>query len=356
MKKLFFTIISIFLLFFLLLSCNFKDKSKKTDIGIILPTQAESRWKQDESSFRRLLKNKATIELLFSNNDSNLEKQNVEYLIKKGIKVLIICPYKNNEAIKSVEIAKKAGVTVICYDRLITNTNDIDYFVTFDSFLVGIEQGRFITESLDNSESQKKNNSLFLYVGAKSDYNSYQFFKGAWFYLQPKIEDGTFVVRNLKNIDSIKNKKELSNEDFIDIFQQISTNWKVSDSKKLAKENLSQCTIEEKEKCFILAPNDVTARSFSTVFYNDKNVKSCIITGQDADIESARLIREGKQSMTIWKDTSILAEDSIKMALDILNGKLPKTTTVYNNNSKDIPSKQTAVTVIDKDNIGIILD
>ena len=60
--------------------------------------------------------------------------------------------------------------------------------------------------------------------------------------------------------------------------------------------------------------------------------------------------------MTVWKNTAILARDAITMALDILDGKVPETTSTYDNNVKKVPAKQTAITVIDKGNVKLLAE
>lgn len=332
-----------------LVSCGNKAK---TDVGIVLPTKDEPRWIQDETSFRKLLEGKASVELLFSQGDSNKEKQNVESLLNKGIKVLVICPQDGAAAASAVEAAKKDGVKVICYDRLITDTAAVDYYVTFDSFQVGVAQGQYLI----NNASGEKGQSLYLYAGAASDNNAFIFFEGAWSVLQPKIADGTFVVRNSDKAIALKDKKNLSRSELADIINQVTTDWNFDIAKKKAADNLTVASDSEKGACLVLAPNDGTARAIADEFAKDPAVSSYVITGQDAELASAQYIIDGKQSMTVWKNTAVLSEDAITMALDVLAGKTPSTSSTYDNNVKKVPAKQTAVTVINKDNIKLLVE
>ena len=101
----------------------------------------------------------------------------------------------------------------------------------------------------------------------------------------------------------------------------------------------------------VLGPNDGTARSIADVFATDKDVSSYVVTGQDAEIASVQYVIDGKQSMTVFKDTRTLAADSVAMAVSILNGETPATDTTYNNEAKDVPAKQTNIVVVTKDNV-----
>ncbi|MCX7773532.1 MAG: sugar ABC transporter substrate-binding protein [Clostridia bacterium] len=316
-------------------------------IGIVLPTKDEPRWVQDETRFTDALRSTDyKVEILFSQGDSAKEKQNVEALIAKGIKVLIICPQDGAAAAAAVDEAKKEGITVISYDRLITNTASVDYYVTFDSFAVGKAQGQYL---IDNAKGT--GNPLYLYAGAASDNNAFIFFEGAWSVLQPKIADGTFVIKNSSEAVALKDKATLSRDELGKIIGQVTTNWQFNDAKNLAEAHLTAAPAADKGNVFILAPNDGTARAIADAFAADKDVTSYKITGQDAEKASVQYIIDGKQSMTVFKDVRTLVTDAINMAVTVLKGNKPETTGEYDNGATKVKAKQTDVIVVDQANV-----
>ena len=324
-----------------------ETKSGGTDIGIILPTKDEPRWVQDETRFKDALKDTDySVEVLFSQGSSAKEKENVEALMAKGIKVLVICPQDASAAAAAVDEAKEEGITVISYDRLITDTKSVDYYVTFDSISVGKAQGQYLVD-----KATGKGNPLYLYCGAATDNNAFLFFEGAWDVLQPKIADGTFVIKNSSEAVALQDKATLSRDEMSKIIAQVTTNWDFNEAKNKAEAHLTSAKAEDKGNVFILAPNDGTARSIADVFAADTDVKSYVITGQDAEKASIQYIIDGKQSMTVFKDVRILVKDSIGMAVDVLEGKTPETTGTYNNKVVDVKAKQTAVQVVDAENV-----
>ena len=328
-----------------LAACSGGSKKSSVDIGIVLPTKDEPRWVQDETRFTDALKKTDyTVETLFSQGSSAKEKENVEALIANGIKVLIICPQDGAAAAAAVDAAKEEDITVISYDRLITDTKSVDYYVTFDSVAVGAAQGQFL---VDNAKG--KGLPLYLYAGAASDNNAFLFFEGAWKVLQPKIADGTFVIQNSKEAVALQGKAELSRDEMSKIIAQVTTNWDFNEAKNKAEAHLT-ASDAKKGDVFILAPNDGTARSIADVFAGDSDVKSYKITGQDAEKASIQYIIDGKQSMTVFKDVRTLVNDSIDMAVSILKGETPNTTGSYNNNAVDVKAKQTNVIVVTADN------
>lgn len=320
-------------------------------VGIVLPTKDEPRWLQDQARFESVIADTGyTVEVLFSQGSSATEKTNVETLIAKGIDVLIICPQDAAAAAATVEAAKAEGITVISYDRLITGTDAVDYYVTFDSISVGEAQGQFL---IDNAQGQ--GNPLYLYAGAATDNNAFLFFEGAWNVLQPKIADGTFVIKNSSEAVALQDKAELTRDEMAAIIGQVTTNWDFNEAKSKAESHLTSVKAEDKGVVYILAPNDGTARSIADVFAADADVTDYFITGQDAEIASVQYIIDGKQSMTVFKDTRQLAQDAMDMAIKVMEGNKPETDTTYDNGKVEVPAKQTPVVVVTKDNVKEVL-
>lgn len=317
-------------------------------VGIVLPTKDEPRWLQDQAQFESILGDAGfTNQVLFSQGSSATEKTNVEALISKGIKVLIICAQDGSAAAAAVEEAKAAGITVIAYDRLITGTDAVDYYVTFDSFAVGVAQGQYL---IDNAP-EGSGIPLYLYAGAATDNNAFIFFEGAWSVLQPKIADGTFVIANSSEAEALAANATLTRDDEAKIIGQVTTDWDFNVAKSKAEANLTSASADMKGDVLVLAPNDGTARSIADVFAADKDVTSYKVTGQDSEKASVQYVIDGKQSMTVFKDTRTLAADSVAMAVSVLNGETVTTDTTYDNGKIEVPAKQTAIIVVTKENV-----
>ncbi|NMC46222.1 MAG: sugar ABC transporter substrate-binding protein [Chloroflexi bacterium] len=316
-------------------------------VGIVLPTKDEPRWIQDETRFTDALNAAGyNVEILFSQGDSAKEKANVESLISKDIKVLIICPQDGAAAAAAAEEARAAGVKVISYDRLILGTDAVDYYVTFDSNAVGAQQAQYLVDHATGS-----GNPLYLYAGAASDNNAFLFFEGAWSVLQPKIADGTFVIKNSSEAVALQDTAALSRDEMSKIIGQVTTNWDFNTAKNLAEANLTATTAADKGDVFILAPNDGTARAIADAFAVDTDVTSYYVTGQDAEKASVQYIIDGKQSMTVFKDVRTLVSDAISAAVALLQDTAPESKGSYNNGAADIPAIQSAVVTVDKDNV-----
>ncbi len=325
--------------------------SEKLAVGIVLPTKDEPRWIQDETRFKEALTAAGyEVEILFSQGSSAKEKENVEALITKGIQVLIICPHDGTAAAAAAEEAARAGVKVISYDRLIRDTQAVDYYVTFDSIAVGAQQAQYLVD-----KASGQGNPLFLYAGAASDNNAFLFFEGAWNVLQPKVADGTFVIKNSSEAVALQGKATLTRDEMAKIIGQVTTNWDFNTAKSLAEANLTATTAADKGDVFILAPNDGTARAIADAFAADRDVTSYLVTGQDAEKASVQYIIDGKQSMTVFKDVRTLVQDAIAAAVALLKNETPAARGSYNNGVKDVPAIQSPVVTVDSANVKALL-
>jgi putative multiple sugar transport system substrate-binding protein len=321
--------------------------STKISVGVVLPTKDEPRWIQDETRFNDAFKAAGyDVQVLFSQGDSAKEKANVESLITQGVKVIIICPQDATAAAAAADEARAAGVKVISYDRLIRDTEAVDYYVTFDSVSVGEAQAQYLVDKASGT-----GNPLYLYAGAASDNNAFLFFEGAWNVLQPKIVDGTFIIKNSSEAVALQTKPTLTRDEMGKIIGQVTTDWKFDVAKNLAEANLTAASAADKGNVFVLAPNDGTARSIADTFAADKAVTSYVISGQDAEEPSIQYIIDGKQSMTVLKDVRTLVGDAIAAAVAYLKGNNPAQTTTYNNGKIDVPAKPSVVVTVDKSNV-----
>ncbi len=322
-----------------------------TQVGVVLRDRDNPYWlKIGNQFYGALTATGHTVTVYYSQNDTAIEKSNVETLISQGIQVLIICPVDDYAAAAAVQEARAAGVKVISFDRLIRNTPAVDFYLTFDNLGVGEEMGDYLI-----SNATGTGNNLYLYAGDPGDDNSFKFFEGTWNKLQPKLADGTFVVRNSSEAVTLKNKPILTYSEQASIINQITTHWDPSFAAYLAQANLSAVTAAEKGNVFILAPNDDTARAIADAFAADPQVTSYKITGQDAVLASVQYIIDGKQSMTIFKDPRALIQDTVSSTIAYLEGGTPIPTTIDNNGLINVPAKHTATTTIDKNNIRPVL-
>ena len=347
MKKLISLLLVLVMVLGLFAGCGAKNK---LDIGIVLPTKDEDRWLADEATFKQMIEEKGIkAEIMYSQADPAIEKSNVEALIEKGIKVLMICPFDGAAAASTVEMAKAEGVQVISYDRLITGTDAVDYYVAFESLKIGEAMGQYLVDQAAAYGGSGLN--LYLYSGALTDNNSFTYFQGNWNALQPKIADGTFIVRNSEVAMKYKDIKDLSYDQLYEIMQSVDTEWTPSVAKSLAEANLTNAAAEEKALSFITAPDDNTARAIADAFMADADVAEFRICGADGVEGSVQYLIDGKQDMTVYCNPAMIAVAAMELAEKLIAGETVDSAETINNEAIDIPVVRCDVQSITRDNL-----
>jgi len=255
-------------------------------------------------------------------------------MVTRGARVIIIGAIDGSQLGTEVREAKKAGAFVIAYDRLIRNTDAVDYYVAYDNFKVGELQGRSLLEGLKRRKGQGPWN-IELIAGSPDDANSQVFFNGAMSILKPRITDGTLVVRSRQTT-----------------FAQASTpGWKAENVQRRMDTILAGVYGREGLDG-ILAPNDTLARAALTSI-RAAGKETPVVTGQDSEVESVKSILKGEQYSTINKDTTTLVRQAIAMANDLQQGKQPAVNDAktYNNGVKIVPACLLEPRIVTLDNI-----
>ena len=312
-------------------------------IGVVIP----SSWAHDQPRFRDALTAAGYGAQILLSSDTATEKAAVETLIRRGIRVLILTPQDGAAAATAAQEARAAGVKVIADDRLILDTAAVDYLVSFDPVAVGAAQARYL---IDRAGATKGNN-LYLYAGAASDDNSFLFLEGAWEKIQPRIADGTFVIRNSSVAVALQDSPTLTRDQQGRIIGQITTDWDANTARYLAQSDLIAAPAGARGTVFILAPNDTTARAIADVFAADRDVRTYFVTGQDADRASIQYVIDGRQDMTVFKDPRTRVKDVVAAAVAFLKGGTPAATTTSNNGTIDVPSTAIDPVTVTRDNV-----
>ena len=163
-------------------------------VGVAMPTQSLQRWNQDGANMKAQLEAAGyTVDLQYANNDINTQLQQLENMLTKGVNALVIASIDGSALTDVLAKAGEQGVPVIAYDRLLMNSEYVDYYATFDNWKVGTMQGEYIVEQLDLENAAGPFN-IELFTGSPDDNNARFFFGGAMEVLQPYIDSGKLVV------------------------------------------------------------------------------------------------------------------------------------------------------------------
>jgi putative multiple sugar transport system substrate-binding protein len=285
-----------------------------TMIGIAMPETHVQRWVKDGNSLKTEAEKRGyRAEVQWGNADQNQQNQQIQSFLTQGAKALVIGNI--NDGVGSVVAeAKRDGVHVIAYDRIIQGTSDYGYFITFNNYKVGTLQGTSIKDALNlDAATTAAPKQITLFAGSPTDANANFFFQGAMDVLNPYIDKGVLKVVG----PYPKHYTDTAN------FQRIATeNWQAPIA-KTRMENLLNNDARNVVLDAVLAPNDTLARAILEACKADAKYRTKLpaVSGQDAEFDSMMSIKNGEQTSTVFKDTAKLAEAAIILADQLLKGQ-----------------------------------
>jgi len=305
-------------------------------IGVSMPTQSSTRWISDGNSIKAELEAQGfTVDLQYAEDDIPTQVNQLEGMLTKGAKALIIAAIDGTQLTDVLQAAADAGVPVIAYDRLIRDSANVNYYATFDNFKVGVQQatsllvGMGVFASEDSTSADGPNAAgpwnIELVAGSLDDNNAFFFFNGAMSVLQPLIDSGVLVVKSGQTA-----------------IEQVATlRWDGAVAQKRMEDILVGSYASDKLHG-VLSPYDGLSRGVIAALVDAGYTKDTLptISGQDAEVLSVKSMLAGEQYSTIFKDTRELAKVASAMAVAILKGETPETndTSTYDNGVKVVPS------------------
>ena len=312
----------------------------KGTIGIAMPTKSSARWISDgESMVKQFEEAGYETDLQYAEDDIPNQLAQIENMITKGADVLVIAAIDGTTLSNALANAEAAGIKVIAYDRLIRDSENVDYYATFDNFKVGVQQANSLVKGLEERFPDVSPWNVELFGGSPDDNNAYFFYNGAMSVLQPMIDAGKINI--------------VSGQTGMDTVGTLRWDGAVAQSRM---DNLLSANYTDKQVHGVLSPYDGLSigilSSLKGVGYGSGDMKMPIVTGQDAEIPSVKSILAGEQYSTVFKDTRELARVTVGMVDAVLGGSEPEIndTKTYDNGVKVVPSYLLEPVAVDKDN------
>ena len=302
----------------LIQSC--KPRENTPVIGLLMDQYNVERWAMDTTYFIQDIKKLGgKVICLSANGDPAKQFEQAKELIARKVNVLVILPVELGKGAEMVNLAKKASIGVISYDRMIQNAN-VDYYISFDNVKVGQLQADYIKNRL-----QKGNVALI--GGAYIDKNSFLLQFGQMGILQPYIERGDIKV----------------------VYNKMVKAWTFDDGYEAAKECLQNNKVDA-----IICGNDLLARGAIKALKERGLAGKVLVAGQDADSDARENIVLGFQAMSVYKSIEDLASNAARMAMDLARGNtIFYATYTVNNGTKLVPSLLIDPISVNRGNIGM---
>ena len=317
--------------------------SSKTKVGLCMPTKEQPIWIAQGERLTEAFE-AAGYEVVIEYAEDVVERQitQIENMLLKGCKYLVIAAVDGYAISDAVKKAKESGATVIASDRLIMNTTDVDYYMTFDLVRMGEIQGEYIEKALGLKDG-KGPFTLEIFSGSPDDPNSIPFYEGAMNILQPYIDSGMLVVK--------------SGQTTLDVTGTLK--WDSATAQARMDNILSSYYTDQKLDAVLVAADCLALgviSSLNSLGYGSDEKPFPVITGQDCELTAIKYILEGKQSMTVFLDAQLLSEKMVALVSDLEAGKEITPDTTYNNDAKEVPTLLYDPVLIDKDNYTLLID
>ena len=296
-------------------------------IGIAMPTEESDRWISDGENIAKQFEVLGyETDLRYADDDAQTQAEQIGDMVARGEEALVVGAVDGTQLKDVLREAAAAGIPVISYDRLIRESPDISYYATFDNFKVGVQQGTALVRAL-RLDAPGAPVSVELFAGSADDNNATFFFEGAMSVLRPFLDSGRVVVRSGQTA-----------------FADVATPKWSGDVARARAERLLAASYATGRVDGVLSPYDGISRGILEALraagYGTPERPLPAITGQDAELDSVKLIASGEQTQTVYKDTRELAKVAVQMTNALLTGGEPMVndTEQYDNGVRKVPA------------------
>lgn len=321
-----------------------KDPSS-ISVGISMPEQQLERWKKDGSNLKQILEKRGyKVVLQYADGKVDQQTSQIQNMANQGADIVVIASLDGVATGAAAETAKDNGATVIAYDRMIMNTDAVDYYTSFDNTKIGEMQGEYIVKKLGLDQGKKGPFNVELMSGSPDDNNAKYYFEGSWSKLGQYFESGVLQSRSGKVPKSVDDWQTIGIQ-----------NWDRQKAQAEMENRINSFYGDGERLDAVLASNDALALGTVNAVESAGWDYYPIITGQDAEKANVQAIVQGRQTMSVYKDFRKLADITAGIIDDVVAGKTPKTQETYPNGNKDVPSIMAVPEAVDKDNVKSLL-
>ena len=259
----------------------------QTVVGVSWSNFQEERWKTDEAAIKaELAKRGATYVSADAGGSPEKQLADVDGLIAKGAKALIVLAMDKDAIVPALAKAKQASIPVIAYDRLIDQPGV--YYITFDNKEVGRMQARAVLAA-------KPKGNYVMIKGSPTDPNADFLRAGQQEIIAKAVSSGAIKI----------------------VGEEYTEGWKP----EVAQKNMEQILTRNANKVdAVVASNDGTAGGVVAAL-SARGISGVPVSGQDGDQAALNRVALGTQTVSVWKDARDLGREAADAAVDLAGGK-----------------------------------
>jgi D-xylose transport system substrate-binding protein len=296
-----------------------KGQSAPLKIGYLMDSLKIERWQTDLDTFQKRAKELgAEVLVETAEGDDDLQLQQSQKLMDSGAKVLVLVPHDTDKAARIVNAAKARHVPVICYERLVPNS-DVDFFVGTNAEVIGELQSSTLARLAPKG-------NYVLIGGSPADSNAKVLRDGQIRFLKAFVDRGDLKI--------------------------VSDGWAKDWDPAEAYAIMSKAIDSTKgDITAVVASNDGTAGGAIQALEEHKLAGKVLVSGQDADLAAIIRILDGTQTMTVYKPLGLQARLAAEAAVNLAAGAPVKNTVSISNGSKTVQAIFLSPVVVTRDNV-----
>lgn len=294
-------------------------KQEGPQVAFLLSTLQEERYQKDVKYFEARAKELGfRVVTLAADNDNAKQIAQVEDVLTQGVKVLVIQPTDSQAASSYVKLAHEKGAKIIAYDRAIV-APDLDYYVSHDSYRVGVLQAQAALQATGNK------GKYVILSGQAGHSVATEITRGYKDTLAPYVAKGEIEI----------------------VLEQNHSAWSPEQALRTVEDALTR---SGNHIDAILANNSGMARG-AVQAISAAGLDHVFIAGADADAANVNFVCEGKQSIEVLKDIQPLAKTAADVSKALLDGTMPAAGSSIELAGKPVPVVAVRVEVITPDNV-----
>ncbi len=295
------------------------NKATPVIVGFSLGDTITERWlSKDLPLFTEKVEQLGgAVNQVVANNNVDTQITQIRNLISQGVKVIVIVASDSQKLAPVVAEAHAAGVKVLAYDRMISNS-DLDMYVSFDNVKVGQLEAQSVLDKVYKGN--------FAYIGGSpTDNNASLVKQGSMAVLDSKIKNGDIKL----------------------VVDKFMNNWDPT----LAYQTVKEYLASGKTLDAVVSANDGMAYGVIKALQEKGLAGKVPVSGQDADLAACQRIIAGTQTSTVYKPINSEAYKAAEMAVALAKGETPEANNTTNNGKIDVPSFLLEPVSVNKDNL-----
>lgn len=305
---------------------DMRPDSDALRVGLSFDSIVVERWKRDMETFVAAANREGIeVDVQIANDDLNEQKKQIQYLIDEGVQVLVILPKQKDAYSELIAKAKRKGIYVIAYDRLILNA-DYDAYISFDSVGVGEQIAGRLVRQLE--QEGKRDARLMIINGDPEDNNSKLFNEGFYNVLNNVGENLTLEI----------------------VSEEWAPGWREAVAFDAVEKLLDSGVVPDG----IIAANDVLATAAIQALTERQLAGKVLVVSEDAELSACQRIVEGTQLATVYKPYNTMAQRAVSMCLELIQGTF-RTEDTIGNGTGQIPLVEIPCELVDRSTIDKII-